>query len=232
MPRKGIAATTANPSPEYADFDRKWPIIKPSQTDPLPQIADDVIFENPQFHARSYHSQVYIADMVKAQTLTKVIIKIFPKTEKARYTKEVNAYRLLYHFNVPASGVVPSIYGVLPDIDADKLEKIIDDEDPIEAPIFLPASAVVMEYIEGEHPSLANMNPKRGIRILKALRKIQMAHILHNDTEGRNILISPSTGRIVWIDFSIAEVNHYANHGLEELDYTRSYLFQNLVCVN
>jgi serine/threonine protein kinase len=229
MPRKGIQPTTANPSTAFEDFGVKWRIIRPSQTEPLPVLAEDVVFENPKFIHRSYHSQVYSADMREGQKSTKAFLKIFAKTEKARYTKEVNAYRLLYHFGVPETGIVPTIYGVLPEVDGNKLDGIIEDEVPVDAPITLPASLIVMEYIEGERPSLENINPKRAIRILKALRKIQMAHILHGDTEGRNILVCPSSGRLVWIDFSDAEVNHLANHGIEELNYIQSYLFQELV---
>jgi hypothetical protein len=118
-----------------------------------------------------------MVDIVDGTISRKAILKVFPKTDDARYTKEVNAYRLLHHFGVPATVIVPSIYGVLSTIDRKKLDSIIEDEEPIDARVVCPASLVVMEYIQGERPSVKNMNPKLAIRIVKALRKIQMAHI-------------------------------------------------------
>src|SRR5579859_691546 len=93
-------------------YDRpQWTDITISDTPPLPKLPKHFATSNPQFLARSHHSQVYLLDINDHGTKSTAILKIFPKHLKERYTKETNAYRFLYYYDVPDQGIVPKIYG-------------------------------------------------------------------------------------------------------------------------
>jgi serine/threonine protein kinase len=212
------------------DLGPEWTDISLSDVEPLPEFPKQFKTSNPKFLARSHHSHVYTLDVTDPQGSTfRALIKIFPKQLKGRYLNEVNAYRFLYAYEVPDQGVVPQIYGVFPSINKRKLAALLGDSMPENAPIVTPAAAVVMEFIEGAvSPTRENMTPEIAKRILRGLRIIHNAHVLHGDAEGRNILIRP-TGKVVWIDFSSAEINRFIKQAILERDPVRLLLYHTLV---
>jgi hypothetical protein len=52
-------------------------------------------------------------------------------------------------YNVPAESVIPNFIGTLPTISNKKLETILEEPIPDDVTIILPASGVLLEYIEG-----------------------------------------------------------------------------------
>jgi serine/threonine protein kinase len=212
------------------DTGPQWTDISLSDVKPLPPLPKNITTSNPRFLARSHHSQVYTLDITDHGKTTRVLLKIFPKHLKSRYTKEVNAYRFLYHYDIPNEGIVPKIIGVLPTINKKKLDVLLEETIPENVSIALPASAVVMEFIEGAvKPSPANMTSAIAKRALRALRLIHNAHVLHGDAEARNILIVPATNKVVWIDFSSASINRSIGLAIHERNPVRQLLYRTLV---
>jgi serine/threonine protein kinase len=224
MPRGG----PKQPSPEL-DLSPQLTDVSLTDTRPLPALPAHVILDNPQFLAKSYHSQVYAVDLKDGDQKTRAILKLFPKGLKKRYTNEVNAYRFLYHYGTPEKGLVPKIFGVLPKIHKKKLEDLLDDENP--DPIPVPASAIVMEFIQGVRPSAENMKHSIALKITHALDAIHLSHVLHGDVEPRNILINPETGDAVWIDFSSAEINRSIFETTSERKLIKQTLYRSFVSI-
>ena len=198
------------PAPSTADSlfrvesEAEWTDISISDTLPLPQILKNARFENPQFIAWSYHSQVYAVDVTIKGEQKRSILKLFPQILANRYTNEVNAYRLL---DIASTGVVPKFYADLPSITKKMLEKILRDSVPADVEIALPALGILMEYLEGgQTPSKENMTAPIAKSILEGLDYIHGAPVLHGDCQPRNILIYPETGRTVWFDFSNSSI--------------------------
>lgn len=209
----------------------QWTDISLSDVDPLPEFPKQFKTSNPKFLARSHHSHVYTLDVTNSDGSTfRALVKIFPKQLKGRYQNEVNAYRFLYAYEVPQQGIVPQIHGVLPYINKTKLAALLGDSIPENAPIVTPAAAVMMEFIDGAvAPTPENMTPEIAKRALRGLRIIHNAHVLHGDAEARNILIQPRTGKVVWIDFSSAEINRSIRAAVHERNPVRQLLYYTLV---
>ena len=175
------------PAPSTADSlsrvesEAEWTDISISDTLPLPQIPKNARFENPQFIAWSYHSQVYAVDVTIKGEQKRSILKLFPQTLANRYTNEVNAYRLL---DIASTGVVPKFYADLPSITKKMLEKILRDSVPADVEIALPALGILMEYLEGgQTPSKENMTAPIAKSILEGLDYIHGARVLHGDCQ-------------------------------------------------
>jgi serine/threonine protein kinase len=198
-----------------------------SDTHPLPALQQHIVLDNPEFLAKSFHSQVYAIDLTDRNHTTRVILKLFPKGLKKRYTKEVNAYRFLQHYGVPEKGLVPKVFGVIPTINKQRVGQLLQDENP--DPIPVPASAIVMEFIHGVRPSEDNMTHTMATKIVHALDAIHAAHVLHGDVEPRNILIDLKTEAAVWIDFSAAEINRLVFETTLERQLIKQTLYRTLV---
>jgi serine/threonine protein kinase len=214
---------------EILDEDDELTDIPLSDTRPLPILPKHAVIENPQFLARSFHSQVYSVSYTDRTLKKRAILKIFPKGLKKRYTNEVNAYRFLNHFGAPAKGVVPRIYGVLPTINKKKLDDLLQDSVPDDVSISLPASGVLMEFIDGVRPNEENMRHSIAVKVLHALDIIHASHVLHGDVEPRNILLDERTGNAVWIDFSSARINKWVTDTMLERDKIKFTLYCTLV---
>jgi serine/threonine protein kinase len=167
--------------------------------------------------------------LVSKGQVSRAVLKLFPKDLKDRYTNEVDSYRFLNHYGVSEKGTIPRIFGVFPSINARKLNALLKDSIPIDATVSLPASAVVMEYVDGERPTESNLTPILADRILDALRDIHRAHVLHGDTNPRNIIISPETGRVVWINFSSADINSDIVFAISEYALVQAMLYVEIV---
>jgi serine/threonine protein kinase len=173
---------------------------------------------------------VYVLDITDHGKTSKAILKIFPKQLKHRYINEVNAYRFLYHYEVPDQGAVPKIYGILPSINKKTLTKLLGDSIPEDAPIALPAAAIIMEYIQGAQPaSEKNMTHAIAKKALYELQTIHNAHVLHGDAEARNLLVFPETENVVWIDFSSASINRDIMLAMSERRPLKQLLYRKLV---
>jgi len=73
------------------------------------------------------------------------------------------------------------------------------------------------------------MTPDLCEEALRGLRLIHNAHVLHRDTELRNLLIYPGEKRAIWIDFSIAEVDIDLWEVIDEREEVRMRLYIHLV---
>jgi serine/threonine protein kinase len=207
-----------------------WPEVPLRDVADLPSIPKDATYHRQQFLARSYHSQVYTLELNVGGSTKRALLKLFPKDLKHRYVKETTAYRYLQHFGVTDKCLVPRIYGVLPSMNKKRLGEVLGDCIPEDVSITPPASGVVMEYIEGaESPSIENMTQPLAQKILRGLRRIHFAHVLHGDAEGRNILIFPKTGKVVFIDFSSARINLNQKVAVIERGHLKTYLYCTLV---
>jgi len=211
--------------------ERAWtPDVSLSDISSLPVLPSKFHVSNVRFVHLSYHSQVYLVDFVHEGEQLSAILKVFSKDNEQRYQDEVNAYRLLNHYDVPSRGVVPKLYGILPNITEKKLHTLLGVAQPNESQITFPASAILIEYIEGaEMPTKHNMTVQMAEEILRGLRLIHNAHVLHYDTEPRNILITPATGKAVWIDFSNAEMAASWWELIMERDLVRELVYRDLV---
>jgi len=208
----------------------QWTDVSVSDIPELPKLPKHFTLSNPQFLARSHHSQVYLLDITDHGKTFRAVLKLFPKQLKQRYVNEVNAYRFLCHYGVPDQGIVPKVYGVLPSLSKKALSKLLGDSIPEEAPVVGTAAAVVMEYIQGaQKASPETMTPTLAKKAVDALRTIHKAHILHEDAEGRNLLVFPETEQVVWIDFSSATVNRDVLLALSELNLLKELLYRKFV---
>jgi len=222
MPPTGAISERLKTQDEWTDL--------PIKTKPLPKVPNTFTFANARFLARSLHSQVHTVDVTDEGNTFPAIVKLFSRELKIRYTAETKAYRYLQHYEVTSQGVVPKLYGILPSLDKKKLHAILGDSVPDDGPIKFPASAIFMEYLEdAERPSAANMTPELAEEALRGLRLIHNAHVLHRDTELRNLLIYPTTNRAIWIDFSIAEVDIDLWEVEDERDEVRARLYRRVV---
>jgi serine/threonine protein kinase len=207
-----------------------WPDVPLRDIADLPSLPKDATFHRQRFLAQSYHSQVYTLDLNLGGTTKRALLKLFSKELKHRYVREENAYRYLQHFGVIDQGLVPRIYGVVPSMNKKRLREVLGDAVPTDVVITPPASGIIMEYIEGaENPSIENMTQKLAQKILRGLRRIHFAHILHGDAEGRNIFIFPKTRKVVFIDFSSAEINLSKRAAIRERGPLKTYLYCDLV---
>jgi len=216
------------------DLGPQWPHVSDSEVADLPLLPKDTPLTNPRFLARSYHSDVYLIDVTYRDKTASAILKIFSKTLKHRYFKETDAYRYLHHYGAPDEGIVPKIYGVLPSISKKRLSEILGNAVPDDqAPITTPASGVLMQHIRGAvSPSAENMTTKIAEAALDALGVIHSCHVLHGDAEGRNLLLYPETGKVVWIDFSCARINRSIYLASEERSPVKQFLYETLVIPN
>jgi len=209
----------------------EWTDIPIFKTKALPKLPKSFTFSNARFLARSHHSQVHIVDVTDQGNTFATIVKVFSKELKDRFLDETKAYRYLQHYNVTSQGVVPKFYGSIASLDKKKLLALLPDSAPEDGSIKFPASAIVIEYLEGgEKPSQDNMTRELTEEALRGLRLVHNAHVWHGDPELRNILIFPESGRAVWIDFSNAEVNVELWEVIRERDIVRSRLYRRVVC--
>jgi serine/threonine protein kinase len=228
-PKKSKPGASNRASEDVLNLGPELTDISVSELESLPTLSKECVLANPKFVARSFHSQVYTVDLIRNNNTSRAIIKIFPKGLKNRYTKEVNAYRFLYYYGAPEQRVVPRLYGVLPTISKKRIKELLQDAIPDNVDLAAPASALVMEYIEGIRPTQENMTDSIAKDILEALNIIHSAHVLHGDVEPMNILISPQTGRAVWIDFSASEINKIIKLAIRERRMIKQTLYSTLV---
>ena len=225
--------TMADPTPssELASNDgsgSSWTDISIADTAPLPKVPRDTGFDNPEFVAQSFHSQVYRVDITIRGERKQAILKLFPKGLEDRYTRESTAYRFLIHYDV---AVVPKFYGDLPSIKKTLLRKILKSSVPEHVEIRLPASGILIEYIEGgEAPSSENMTVPMARAIINGLDQIHNAHVKHGDCNPRNIFVFPGTDRIVWFDFSTSFITEPGGLFDVERRAIKSLLFFEFVC--
>jgi hypothetical protein len=209
----------------------EWSDISISDTAPLPKVPKNAAFDNPKFMAQSFHSQVYSVDVTIKGERKRAILKLFPKELQNRYTMETDAYRFLNHYDLASRGIVPKFYGDLPSIKKPLLLKILKDSIPDDVQIALPASGILIEYIEGgETPSSENMTVPIARAILDGLDYIHGARILHGDCNPRNIFVFPQTVRIVWFDFSHSMITRLEGLFETERGAIKSELFLDFVC--
>ena len=126
--------------------------------------------------------------------------------------------------------MVPRAIGVIATINKKKLDALLQNSIPDGLDIGLPASAVVLEYIEqAQRASPSNMTDAIAEEALRGLQLIHNAHVLHNDGETRNMLVYPESGKVVWIDFSSAEINRSVRSAIGERTRVKLILYVDTV---
>jgi tRNA A-37 threonylcarbamoyl transferase component Bud32 len=70
----------------------------------------------------------------------------------------------------------------------------------------LPPNAILIEYIPNLHQiDLANFSEDRVKRLRQILDDMHQAQVLHHDAWPRNMCVSESQDRVLWIDFDSAQ---------------------------
>jgi serine/threonine protein kinase len=204
--------------------------IDPKRVPSLPRIPKGVSFSDPKFVGRGTHSEVYsVVAKYKKKTAT-VALKIFSDKWKTKFEAEVQAYEFLRYGKV--KGIVPFAYGYDTDWDYARLHKAVGRELDcrMTSTLQCPVSVLMMEYIaHSTHLSAENVTWRICKDVINALDKIHAAQVKHHDVALRNILIDPSIGRVVWIDFSSSYVNFADMEAWRERGCAYSILYQDLV---
>jgi serine/threonine protein kinase len=202
--------------------------IDPKIVSRLPRIPKTVKFQDAQFIGSGLHSRVYSASTTyKNKTIT-AALKVFSAMWKENFEREVQAYEFLTHFSV--SGVVPAAYGYIDNWTHDQFLVEVLDDSPSDNPESPPVYVLMLEYIGGAvQLSGDNIDWRICKEVLRGLYLIHSAQVLQRDIAERNILIVPSTGRVVWIDFSICWVNPYLGESWTESNLAQSILYHRLV---
>lgn len=115
----------------------------------------------------------------------------------------MNAYSNLLSFGACGSGHVPYCYGFIdrldPSLFSPHLDHFAGDE-------FHP-QAIVLDLLADPEPlNCVNYSIDRFVGVLRGIREIHRARILHYDIYPKNILIVPGEPeRVVWVDFDVAK---------------------------
>ena len=106
------------------------------------------------------------------------------------------------------SGVAPTVYGCDRNWNRERLREVLGDALRPTSSLRTPVSVVMLEYIADSVPlSVDSVTWRICKDALGGLDLIHLAQVVHHDIREPNILIVPSTGRVVWIDFSSSFVN-------------------------
>jgi len=180
--------------------------IDPKIVSHLPRIPKAVKFRNAQFIGSGVHSEVYSFSVTYLRHRVTVALKIFSETWKEKFEREVHSYEFLEHSSV--SGVVPVAYGCDRDWNHEKLREVLGTALVQTSSLQTPVSVIMLEFIADSAPlSADNITWRICKEVLRGLDLIHSAQVLHHDIGQRNILVVPSTGRVVWIDFSSSYIN-------------------------
>lgn len=133
-------------------------------------------------------------------------LKLFSKEWKEAFDREVAAYALMIHRKVRRC--IPTVYwkGALP-------LSVWNGKDASEIVADEVYFGIVMEYFEDfREVEFDRIDLKTAEAVANALNRIHEARIMHGDMEERNILLVRESKivRAVWIDFSCAWINAYA----------------------
>ena len=202
--------------------------IDPKLVSRLPRIPKSVQFRNAKLVGFGVHSEVYsVSASYKNRTVT-VALKLFSERWKERFEAEVHAYEFLEHFSV--WGVVPVSYGCDRDWDSKRLREVLGNAIQPTSPLRTPVSVIMLEYIPESAPlSPDNVNWRVCKETLRGLDLIHKAQVLHHDIGERNVLVSPPTERVVWIDFSSSYINPDDMEIWHERGVAHSLLYQHVV---
>jgi serine/threonine protein kinase len=224
-----ITAMTSLASSEERDDQVTKNHIGPEVVPHLPRIPKAVRLSDARLIGRGVHSEVYSAPATyKNQTIT-VALKFFSEQDwKERFEAELLCYEFLEHGSV--SGVVPAAYGYDINWDYAKLLKTLGDSLFLTSPLRTPVSVLVLEYIADSVPLSPDcVNWRICKEIMRGLDLMHTAQVLHHDVGEQNILVVPSTGRAVWIDFPSSFVNPDDMEIWDERQMTHSLLYQHVV---
>ncbi|ODH45510.1 hypothetical protein GX48_08411 [Paracoccidioides brasiliensis] len=129
-----------------------------------------------------------------------------PERETNIHICESTAYRRLMKHGLCDRGIVPRFYGTMERMDLSHyqphLKMFLNDKNP--------PSAILLEYIpkmEMIYPH--NFTKERGEALIRGIREIHRALVVHCDAKPRNMMIvrnDPET--VVWLDFDRAQTYH------------------------
>jgi len=157
-----------------------------------------------EFLEKGGHSTVFRVELTCHDGSTvPAIMKAFSNEFTEELRSEIAAYKIFYRENV--GDFVPRLYAYkewtqrewrknFPSI---RLERESGEE------VRGGITTFFLEYIaDAEFVSPENVSTMIAAKALVALESIHKLGILHGDIKIDNLLIVPSTGRVVWIDFS------------------------------
>jgi len=194
----------------------------------LPRIPKAVKFSNAKLIGSGVHSEVYSVSAIYRKRTVIAALKIFSERWKEKFDKEVHSYEFLEHFSV--WGVIPIAYGCDRDWSSERLHEVLGDALVPTSSLRSPVSVLMLEYIADSAPlSTENVNWRVCKEALRGLDLIHSAQVLHHDVGERNLLIVPSTGRVVWIDFSSSYINPDDMEVWRERGVVDSMLYQEVV---
>ncbi|EEH19535.1 hypothetical protein PABG_01854 [Paracoccidioides brasiliensis Pb03] len=129
-----------------------------------------------------------------------------PERETNIHICESTAYRRLMKHGLCDRGIVPRFYGTMERMDLSHyqphLKMFLNDKNP--------PSAILLEYIpkmEMIYPH--NFTKERGEALIRGIREIHRALVLHCDAKPRNMMIVRNDPeRVVWLDFDRAQTYH------------------------
>ena len=205
--------------------------IDPKIVSRLPRIPKAAKFQNAKLIGSGLHSKVYSVSVTYRKKTIAAVLKVFSEERwKENFEPEVHAYEFLAHFSV--SGVIPIAYGYGDDWTNERFRRevlgdtILHRTSALESPVFV----ILLEYVaESAQLSPDNIDWKICKETLRGLCLIHSAQVLHRDIAERNILVVPSLGRVVWIDFSISWVNPSEMEAWDESKLAESILYHRLV---
>ena len=202
--------------------------IDPKIVPHLPRIPKSVEFQDARLIGYGAHSEVYsVSATYERQTIT-AALKFFSARWNDRFEAELRAYEFLEYFSV--STVIPIVYGCDRNWNHQRLREVLGSALNPTSSLRTPVSVIMLEYIrESAHLSVDNITWRISKEVLRGICMIHSAQVLHHDIGERNILVVPSTGRVVWIDFSSSYINPTDMELWKEAKVVDSLLYQDVV---
>lgn len=202
--------------------------IDPKVVSRLPRIPKAVRFQDARVLGHGVHSEVYsVTATYKNRTIT-AALKFFSGRWKERFEAEVQAYEFLEHNSL--YGIVPIAFGCGRDWDTQRVRDVLGNALAQTSSLQTPVSVIMLEYIpESAQLSVDNIDWKVCEQVLRGLDLIHSSQVLHHDIGERNVLVVPTTGRVVWIDFSSSYINPSEMEKWREREVAYSILYQEVV---
>ncbi|GAM88683.1 hypothetical protein ANO11243_067170 [Dothideomycetidae sp. 11243] len=156
---------------------------------------------------KSKSSQLFLIILEGREYVLKVYHRHIRKSYDVKYREidpfncESQAYRSLSGGDGCGQGLAPRFFGECEAVSTNGIPHLIDFASDV-----VPPASILLEYIPDMHMlDLSTFTIERGERFKQMLRVIHSLGILHGDVEARHMMVQPSTGRTLWLDFDCAQ---------------------------
>ncbi|RAL04250.1 uncharacterized protein BO80DRAFT_348039 [Aspergillus ibericus CBS 121593] len=173
---------------------------------------DDVQPSEIAFQKKLFSSRFSVIFLVVVRNVTcvmKVVSQLGPgpyyepdDRELDIHVMESTAYHRLKAAGVCDRGLVPDFFGSMRKFDPapyqPHLKMFMEDE--------YPPSAIFLEYIPNlEMITIHNYTPQRMENLIRSIKEIHKAFVLHHDPKPRNMMVvKDDPERVIWLDFDRA----------------------------